>query len=127
MRAKRRAHSLSRARVPAVEADLAALAARATYTPSPEHKDHYTSTSGISQLRTDATPCPRDVTREQAEAWLREAIVAGDVGGAWGDAFPRYAWKKVNGVVFEARLTNATQGWFKGYPLDPSEWPQWLS
>lgn len=42
------------------------------------------------------------------------------------EPYPRYAWKRVGDVVFEARLTNQEQGWFKGYPLDEPDWPDWL-
>lgn len=80
------------------------------------------------KLRSDASPCPRDVTVEQAEAWLREGLAEGDVGAPWSDQpFPQYVWKRVGQVVYEARLTNAEQGWFKAYPLDPVESPAWLT
>lgn len=129
MRAKRRGRPLSRERVqPPPGVDLTQLAERATYVPSAEHKDRYSAATGVRQLRTDATACPADVTPERAEMWLRQALAAGDVGSPWTDEpFPRYAWRRVGDVVFEARLTNAEQGWFKGYPLDRSEWPRWLA
>ncbi len=121
-------HPLSRARVtPPGDGDLAALAERAAYHPSAEHKDRYLPGTGVRRLRTDATACPQDVTREQAQAWLGAALVQGHVGGRWDDQpFPQYAWYRVAGTVFEARLTNAEQGWFKGYPLRPGEEPTWL-
>lgn len=128
MRAQKRGRPLSRARVvPPEGADLPALAARATYHPSAEHKDRYTPAVGVRRLRSDATPCPEAVTGGEAQDWLQGALAAGDVGGPWTDQpFPQYAWRRVGDVVFEARLTNAEQGWFKGYPLDPTEWPAWL-
>lgn len=128
MRARNRGRPLSRARVaPPAEVDLDLLADRATYVPSAEHKDRYTPAAGVRRLRTDATACPTDVSQEQAQQWLRAALRQGHVGGPWADQpFPRYAWARSGDVVFEARLTNAEQGWFKGYPLEPSEWPAWL-
>ena len=128
MRAKKRGRPLSRARVnPPAGADLTALAARATYEPSAEHKDQYTPSTGVRRLRTDASPCPHDVTLAQAQTWLREGLAAGDVGSPWIDQpFPQYVWKRVGDRVFEARLTNAEQGWFKAYPLDETEWPRWI-
>jgi hypothetical protein len=106
---------------------MATLADRATYVPSAEHKDRYTRASGVRKVRTDATPCPADIDLEQAQAWLREALAAGDIGAPWTDQpYPQYAWKRVGDVVFEARLTNSEQGWFKAYPLDVTEWPKWL-
>jgi hypothetical protein len=98
-----------------------------TYVISREHKDYLTE-AGPGALRSDANACPRAVSREQAETWLREAIAAGDVGGEWPeDGFPRYAWRRVGDAVFEARLSNSQLGWYKGYPIDESEWPKWLS
>lgn len=41
--------------------------------------------------------------------------------------FPRYAWKQVGDRVFEARLSNAGLGQYKGYPLEPHEAPGWLT
>ena len=65
---------------------------------------------------------------DQAEAWLQEAIAEGNVGEPWGAApYPRMVWKRVGEEVFEARLSNAEQGWYHGYPIDKSEWPTWLT
>ena len=127
MRKVRRRRPLNRARVaPPPGVDLAQLAGRATYVISREHKDYLTE-QGPGALRSDASPCPRDISREQAEQWLREAIAAGNVGAPWSDQpFPQYAWYRQEGMVFEARVTNVEQGAYKGYPLDPSEFPDWL-
>jgi hypothetical protein len=112
--------------VPSDGTILAELAAAARYVPSAEHKDQY-GPAGIAHLRTDATRCPRDLTAEQAQSWLAEAIAKGDVGGLWGDMpYPQLVWKRVQDTVFEARVSNAEQGWYHGYPLDPTEWPRWL-
>lgn len=129
MRARRRGRPLSRARVqPPVGVDGAGVAQRATYHPSAEHKDRYTPATGVRQLRSDATPCPPDVTLDDAQLWLREALAAGDVGGPWDDQpFPQYAWRRIGDRVFEARLTNPEQGWYKAYPLERAEWPPWLA
>jgi len=103
------------------------LAAAATYVLSAEHKDFYTP-AGPPRLRSDATPCPRDITREQAEGWLRKALAAGAVGPVWADQpYPQLAWWKEGDLVFEARLSNAEAGWYHGYPLDRTEWPSWIN
>lgn len=129
MRARRRARPLSRARVqPPPGVDLGDLASRATYQASAEHKDRYTPEAGVRRLRTDATACPRDIDPTTAQELLRAAIAAGDVGGPWDDQpFPRYAWRRYGKAVFEARLTNAELGAFKGYPIDETESPSWLA
>jgi hypothetical protein len=41
----------------------------------------------------------------------------------WDGEFPRYVWYKDSGTVYEARLVNREQGSYKGYPLEPAEWP----
>ena len=107
--------------------DLQKLATGARYTPSADHKDHWVA--GLQpRLRSDATPCPRSVTLDQAQAWLQEAIANGDVGEPWDvHTYPRMAWKRVGDQVFEARLSNADQGWYHGYPIDEAEWPKWLT
>lgn len=110
----------------AANVDFDALAAGVRYVWSAEHKDHY-SPAGMPKLRTDATRCPEGLTEEQVLGWLSEAIAAGDVGGLWeGQPYPQLAWKRVDDIVYEARVSNAEQGWYHGYPLDRTEWPQWL-
>lgn len=127
VRAPNRHRPLSRAKVaPPPGADLEMLAHTATYIISREHKDHLTE-AGPGALRSDATPCPREVTRENAEQWLRAALAAGQVGAPWSDQpYPQYVWCRQAGTVYEARLTNAEAGSYKGYPLDASEEPAWL-
>ena len=127
MRKPRRRRPLTRARVkPPEGVDLQKLAAAASYVISPEHKDYLTE-AGPGKLRSDASPCPREVQREAAERWVRAAIAAGHVGARWSDQpFPQYAGHRQGDQVFEARLTNSSAGAYKGYPLDESEWPAWL-
>lgn len=119
--------SLARERVAApAGVDLGDVAAEATYIPYAAHKVHFSS--GVApRLRSDATPCPTDITAEQARTWLRQAIAAGDVGGSWlGKPYPRLVWRRVDDVVFEARLSNQESGEYHGYPIDRQEWPVWL-
>ena len=33
------------------------------------------------------------------------------------------SWYKYEGTVFERRLVDREAGEYKGYPLDPNEWP----
>lgn len=127
MRKPNRRRPLRRVRVePPDGADLLQLAASATYIISPEHKDYLTS-AGPGELRSDASPCPQGITREIAEGWLRQAIATGNVGAPWSDQpYPQYAWYRHENTVFEARVSNVEQGAYKGYPLDESEWLEWL-
>ncbi|MCW2754805.1 MAG: hypothetical protein JWQ32_2216 [Marmoricola sp.] len=122
---RHRAQLRARAEVPS-GVDLQALADGAVYTPSADHKDHWMD--GLQpRLRSDATPCPRSVTKEQAEVWLKEAMAAGNIGEPWdGQSYPRMVWASVGDCTFEARLSNDEQGWYHGYPIDESERPKWL-
>lgn len=101
------------------------MAGAATYHPSAEHKDQVTA-AGLPRLRSDATRCP-PLDEGVPQNWLRAALSEGNVGGVWrkGD-YPQLAWHKVGNVVYEARCSNAVQGWYHGYPLYRTEWPQWL-
>jgi hypothetical protein len=112
--------------VPLPGIDLARLSRSVRYVWSAEHKNHL-SPAGLPRLRSDATPCPEDRVEADILRWLREAIADGDVGGLWeGQPYPQLAWKRVDDVVYEARLSNAEQGWYHGYPIDSTECPAWL-
>lgn len=110
VRKPKRRRPLTRARVsPPPGIHLQELADAATYVISREHKDYLTE-AGPGALRSDASPCPRDVPRETAEVWLREAIAAGHVGAPWAEQpSPQYVWYRSGDTVFEARVTNAEQ------------------
>jgi hypothetical protein len=56
--------------------------------------------------------------------WLRAAIRRGAISEYIEGGFPRYAWYKHEGIVYEARLVNRDSGQFKGYPLNENEWPK---
>ncbi|WP_448062021.1 hypothetical protein [Cellulomonas hominis] len=104
------------------------LAAKARYEPSAEHKGRGHDFPGVgSRLRTDATECPAGVTLNEIQRWLREALEAGDVGGIWEpDTYPQLVWRRVDGGVFEGRVSNRDLGWYHGYPITPAEAPSWL-
>ncbi|WP_284536456.1 hypothetical protein [Nocardioides sp. T2.26MG-1] len=106
--------------VPPESLERCALAV--TYVGSPEHKS-MPSFAGPPKLRSDASRCPTDL-KDAAEitSWLAAAIRAGLVSDDPGsDGFPKYVWTFKRGTWFEARLVNATQGTYKGYPLADDE------
>jgi hypothetical protein len=105
--------------------DLAELAESVSYVISPEHKD-YLTTAGPGKLRSDASACPRGLDFDDVVEWLRNAFRAGDVSADLDGGFPRYAWSRVDGQVYEARLSNAGLGEYKGYPIHEYESPSWL-
>ena len=103
--------------------DLGVLAERMTYVGSTEHKIQ-PSFAGQPTPRADASKCDRSITREQAQAWLREAMREGSCGEYWEGDFPRYLWLSAGGQRYEARLVNRVLGQYKGYPIEKDEWPE---
>jgi len=123
---RRRRPPLRRIASPAVEsARLATLAEQVSYVGSPEHKD-MPSFAGHPRPRRDASICPQSLTADLAKisGWLSEAFRRGAVGELWEGGFPRYVWYKDGGDVYEGRLVNRGLGQYKGYPLEPAEWPE---
>jgi len=59
--------------------------------------------------------------------WLRDAVRDGDLSAQVDGNFPRYAWRRVEGQIYEARLSNSGLGQYKGYPIQDGEAPGWLS
>jgi hypothetical protein len=92
-----------------------------------EHKDR-PSFAGQPRPRADASICDPALAKNPDELtrWLRVAIRNGYVGAPWEGRFPRYAWYRRRGVVFEARLVNQEAGQYKGYPLDADDVPEGL-
>jgi len=110
---------------PARDVDLAASSENVTYVISTEHKDYLTS-AGPGRLRSDASACPRGLDFDDVAKWLQDAVRDGHVSAQIEGDFPRYAWKRVGGQVYEARLSNAGLGQYKGYPIQDDEAPSWL-
>lgn len=127
MRAPQRRRPRRRTRSVPVGRELDALADRAHYVGSPEHKDTPTF-AGQPRPRGDASICPREHSDlDLVTGWLRSAIRAGSVGNPWEGDFPRYVWHREEDTVFEARLVNRGDGSYKGYPLAQDEWPEHLA
>lgn len=111
--------------VPGADTDLAKMAGEVSYIISTEHKDYLTS-AGPGNLRSDATACPRGLDFTKVEEWLKQAVRDCHVSAILDGEFPRYAWAKVGTQVYEARLSNAGLGQYKGYPIEEHEAPGWL-
>lgn len=110
--------------VPTSEHDLEKMAQEASYIVSTEHKTHLTG-AGPGRLRSDASKCPKELQLEQVTDWLKMAIRKGDISATL-DLFPEYVWIRIEGQVFEARLSNSVLGQYKGYPILDNEAPRWL-
>lgn len=97
------------------------VASKCRYVGSAEHKD-YPSPAGPPALRSDASRCRPDVSWEALTEALRTAIRRRCTGTVIG-GFPKYAWRVVDGDVYEARHINGPQGDYKGYKLETAEYP----
>jgi hypothetical protein len=102
------------------------MAEKVSYVPSPEHKD-YLTVAGPGKLRSDASACPRGLDFGTVLGWLRDAVRARHVSADFEGDFPRYVWARVDGRVYEARLSNSGLGSYKGSPIHDHESPAWLS
>jgi hypothetical protein len=115
--------------------DLKALAKRAEYTGSVEHKDRR-SWLGLPRPRIsknpteNATICPMvsKSEREEATSWVRYAIENRQfLYGYFENGFPRSIWyRDVNGQHWQGRLTQCGAGdapiaEYKGWPISEGE------
>lgn len=101
---------------------LKSVAAKARYEGNPYHK---LGPGGKKRRYPPASECDKSWTEEQATEYLRKSICFGLVSDNWSSDFPRYVWCKIGPVVYEAKLTNETQGVYHGYPLNSrDEWPK---
>ena len=97
---------------------------RVVYVGSPEHKD-YPSTAGPPALRSDAARCePRLTSFDQITLALQEAIRRQCIGAHFDGDFPRHVWGWLGGRLYEARLINQVQGWYKAWPIEDVERPR---
>lgn len=99
------------------------LVERVRYVGSPEHKD-YPSYAGEPGLRSDAARCDPAISREQAEATLKRAMALHCVSAQQEGEYPRYAWGWLDGRLYQARLVNCEQGWYKAWPIEAIEAPR---
>lgn len=114
---------------PRPDVDYAALAERVSYVGSPEHKAHR-SYAGHPKPRAVGGICPKELSTDKAvpEEWLKEALRKGCVDGTMAGDFPKQLWYKDpdSGVVYEGYIVNRVQGSYKGYPIEPDQWPRGL-
>ena len=90
------------------QVDLAALARRVSYVISTEHKDYKTS-AGPGRLRSDATPCPRELDLGDVLRWLRESVCARNVSADFDGDFPRYVWATSPGMSGRVSSVGSTR------------------
>ena len=107
---------------------LKEAADRAHYVGSPEHKRH-PSFAGPPAPRATATLCDARFADQQAllTGWIKSAIRMGQVSAIWNGDFPRNVWFENEGVVYEGRLVNQSEGGYKGWQLEKSQYPKELA
>lgn len=129
MRAPKRRRPLRRVINCPESVDLPDLSQRVGYIGSPEHKKGKTY-AGHPRPRADASQCPEKFNKSPRRPlkWLQDALRSGCVGAPWEQGFPRYVWyyDKGDETFYEARLSNAGNGAYKGYPLNEDEVPPTL-
>lgn len=117
-------------------ADRRALAGRATYAGSPEHKDERWwgglpmarqlpgGKVGRRRKRT-TTLCPLTTEEErlQAVGWVRSAIANGQYRFFESDQdFPKKIWHRAAGKIWYGLICNPGKGEYKGWPIEDAEW-----
>lgn len=102
---------------------LASLAERAEYQGSSEHKS-YPIPAGPPALRSDATPCDPHISGAEIKTALAEGIRRGCISEMIEQEFPKYVWGWVGDDLYEARHLNGFAGKYKGYRLEPPEYPR---
>ena len=102
---------------------LREIADAVSYHGSTEHKT-YPSPAGQPALRSDATPCDPDIEWAEINASLVEGVLRGCVSETMERGFPKYVWGWIGDALYEARHLNGAGGQYKGYKLEPPEYPR---
>ena len=122
-------------RAPLSIAARRALAARARYVGSPEHKLgawwgglpkarrlHGGKVGRPGKQTTTVCPLTANEDRTEATEWLRRAIVAGQYRFVEADQdFPKRVWFKARGRIWCGFCFNPAAGEYKGWPIDEDE------
>ena len=108
----------------AMALDIETLATRVSYAGSGEHTARPLDPSFdfSPALRSDASRCDPRITRERAQAALRQAVRQRCVSEDFLGDFPRYIWGWLDGQPHVARLDNQEQGAYKAWPIGTTAW-----
>lgn len=112
-----------------------ALAAKATYVGSPEHKvkNWWGGLPKARQLRggrvgrpgkqtTTVCPLTTKKDRDRATDWVRLAIENGQYKFSEADRnYPQMVWYEADGRIWCGRCINSEAGQYKGWPIDEEE------
>jgi hypothetical protein len=120
---------------PRTDAERKALAARALYVGSKEHKAerwwgglpavrYGKDGKPMRHKRQKTTICPLVTMADQARAstWIRAAIESGQFTYLEGDQdFPKHVWYEADGRGWFGLCINSTAGTYKGWPMEEDE------
>lgn len=108
-------------------AQRSAVAARATYLGSTDHKDRRSClgppTSGARRKKTTICQLVTRADFVRATRWVRHAITAGQYKFVANDCvFPKHVWlRDDDGQVWYGRCFNRASGHYKGWPIGEEE------
>ena len=122
-------------RGPRTDAERRALAARALYVGSKEHKDKHWwgglpgarygkdgEAHRPKRQRTTICPLVTPEEQEKATAWIRAAIQNQQCTFLEGDQdFPKHVWYEAEGGGWFGYCINSVAGHYKGWPLEEEE------
>lgn len=104
--------------------ELQALANKAVYLGSAEHKRAPWEDLRPNVKSADASVCPNSIrSRREATGMLRAAILAGNIDSTQQGGMPRRVWYKGEKGIFEARLTDRADP-ESGKPAGYKAWPE---
>lgn len=112
-----------------------ALAARARYQGSSEHKDKKWwgglprarqlpggSIGRRGKQQTTLCPLTTNEDRDRATEWVRQAIINGQYRFHEADQeFPKKIWHRANGRIWFGLCVNPSSGEYKGWPIEEQE------
>lgn len=106
-------------------AALAEMARTARYVGNPDHKrnpgDFGLSPPSRPRMGKSLCDSVEIFSRKEAEKLLQNGIERGVISVQIERGWPRIVWAVRDGAVLEARLDNAEQGTYHGYPLDDTD------
>ncbi|CAK0752586.1 conserved hypothetical protein [uncultured Gammaproteobacteria bacterium] len=126
---------------PRNETERQALAVRASYVGSTEHKEERWwgglpgapySKNGIptrpKKQKTTICPLVKEDDRDRATTWVQEAIVKGQYEFTEGDQdFPKHIWHEADEKYWFGFCTNPAAGQYKGWPVEKDEYNAYYS
>lgn len=104
---------------------LAQLAEKVRYVGNPDHKrnpgDYGLEPPSRPRLGKSLCDTMGNLLHAQAQSMLQQGIARGCISAQEENGWPRIVWAVLDNSVLEARLDNAHQGTYHGYPLESDD------